>query len=71
MTKMTSNNSYERPLVSFDWALKRLLRNKANFEVVEGFLSELLGRQIKVNSILEGTSNKEDPSDKSNSVDVI
>jgi hypothetical protein len=31
-----------RKLVSFDWALKRLLRSKANFEVLEGFLSELL-----------------------------
>ena len=32
----------ERKLVSFDWAVKRLLRSKANFGVLEGFLSELL-----------------------------
>jgi len=31
-----------RKLISFDWALKRLLRSKANYEVLEGFLSELL-----------------------------
>ena len=31
-----------RSMISFDWAMKRLLRNKANFEVLEGFLSELL-----------------------------
>ena len=31
-----------KPLVSFDWAVKRLLRNKANFGILEGFLSELL-----------------------------
>lgn len=30
-----------RKYVSFDWALKRLLRNKANHVVREGFLSEL------------------------------
>jgi hypothetical protein len=27
----------ERELVSFDWAIKKLLRNKANFEILEGF----------------------------------
>jgi len=31
-----------RSMISFDWAMKRLLRNKANFEVLEGLLSELL-----------------------------
>jgi len=29
-----------RKLVSFDWALKRFLRSKANFGVLEGFLSQ-------------------------------
>ncbi|MDR3350665.1 MAG: hypothetical protein LBN98_03310 [Prevotellaceae bacterium] len=33
----------ERALISPDYALKRLLRNKANCDVLEGFLSELLG----------------------------
>ena len=32
----------DRQLISFDWALKRLLRSKANFEILEGFLTELL-----------------------------
>jgi hypothetical protein len=67
----TVENSQERPLVSFDWALKRLLRNKANYEVVEGFLSELLGRPIIVKNIPESSSNKEHPADKHNKVDVI
>ena len=40
-------------LVRFDWAIKRLLRNKANFVILEGFLSELLGEDIKIESILE------------------
>ena len=32
----------ERTFISFDWALKRLLRNKANFDVLEGFLTTIL-----------------------------
>ena len=31
-------NSYIR----FDWAMKRMLRNKANFAVLEGLLTTLL-----------------------------
>ncbi|MDR2813308.1 MAG: Rpn family recombination-promoting nuclease/putative transposase [Prevotellaceae bacterium] len=64
------NEAPERPLVSFDWAVKRILRNKANFEVVEGFLSELLGRQVTITSVLESESNKEHRKDKFNRVDV-
>jgi hypothetical protein len=37
-----------RSMISFDWAMKRLLRSKANFEVLEGFLSVLLCREIKI-----------------------
>ena len=32
----------QRKLISFDWAMKKLLRSKANFDILEGFLSELL-----------------------------
>ena len=32
--------------IRFDWAVKRLLRNKANFGVLEGFLTVLLGEPI-------------------------
>ena len=38
----------ERTYISFDWALKRLLRDKANFDVLEGFLSTLLNTTIKI-----------------------
>ena len=61
----------DRPLLSFDWAVKNLLRNKANYVVLEGFLSELLKRQIKVKQILDGESNKETRFDKSNRVDIL
>jgi hypothetical protein len=61
----------ERTYISFDWALKRLLRNKANFDVLEGFLSTLLGRAIKIHKLLESESNKEHVDDKSNRVDIL
>ncbi len=32
----------KRQLVSFDWAMKLILRQKANFDILEEFLSELL-----------------------------
>lgn len=60
-----------RNLVSFDWAMKRLLRNKANFAVLEGFLSELLKRQIIIKQILESESNQKSIEDKFNRVDVL
>ena len=34
--------------IRFDWAIKRLLRNKANFGVLEGFLTVLLGEDIHI-----------------------
>ncbi|MDR1022113.1 MAG: Rpn family recombination-promoting nuclease/putative transposase [Prevotellaceae bacterium] len=61
----------ERVLISFDYALKRLLRNKANYEVLEGFLSELLSKNVSVKNIGEGESNKENPNDKHNRVDIL
>lgn len=58
-------------IIRFDWAMKRLLRDKANFVVLEGFLSELLQDDIKIHRILESEGNKEDESDKFNRVDVL
>jgi len=59
-----------RKLITFDWAMKRLLRSKVNFEILEGFLSELLGEDILILEILESESNKESKRDKSNKVDL-
>ncbi len=50
--------------VRFDWAMKRLLRNKANFSVLEGFLSELLRHEIKIIKLLESESNQDYADDK-------
>ena len=59
-----------RKLISFDWALKRILRNKANFNILEGLLSELLSADIKIIEILESEGNMEDRGDKYNRVDL-
>jgi predicted transposase/invertase (TIGR01784 family) len=60
-----------KKLISFDWAIKRLLRNKANFVVLEGFLSELLFDNIKIEQILESEGNQETDDDKFNRVDIL
>ncbi|MCW3808033.1 hypothetical protein [Plebeiibacterium marinum] len=60
-----------RNLIRFDWAIKRLLRNKADFYVLEGFLSELLKEDISIENILESESNQQIESDKFNRVDIL
>lgn len=60
-----------RTLVSFDWALKRLLRQKANFSILEGFLSVLLKRNIVIINLLESESNANDDEQKINRVDML
>ncbi len=57
--------------IRFDWAIKRLLRQKANFGILEGFLSELLKEDIHILEILDSESNKENEADKFNRVDVL
>jgi len=60
----------KRKLVTFDWAMKKLLRSKANFDILEGFLSELLRDDIQIIEILESESNKETVDNKFNRVDL-
>ncbi len=60
-----------RKHIRFDWAIKRLLRQKANFGILEGFLSELLKEDIHILEILDSESNKENEADKFNRVDIL
>ncbi len=60
-----------KKLIRFDWAIKKLLRNKANFAVLEGFLSELLLDNIRIEKILESEGNQEAEDDKFNRVDIL
>ena len=56
--------------IRFDWAIKRLLRQKANFGVLEGFLTVFLGEEVKIIEILESESNQQTADDKFNRVDI-
>jgi PD-(D/E)XK nuclease family transposase len=60
-----------RKLVSFDWAIKKILRHKENFDVLEGFLSELLGFDVFIQNLLESESNQADENNKYNRVDIL
>lgn len=61
----------KKTYVSFDWAMKRLLRDKANFDVLEGFLSTLLNTKITIHRLLEGEGNKDRDDAKYNRVDLL
>lgn len=63
--------SNERKHIRFDWAIKRILRDKANFGILEGFLTELIGEEIKVEAVLESESNQEQEGAKFNRVDLL
>lgn len=56
--------------IRFDWAIKRLLRQKANFDVLEGFLTVFLKEKITILEILESEGNQLSQDDKFNRVDI-
>ena len=56
--------------IRFDWAIKRLLRQKANFGVLEGFLTVFLNEKVEIVEILESEGNQEAADDKFNRVDI-
>jgi len=57
--------------IRFDWAIKKMLRSKANFGILEGFLSVLLEEDIKIQDILESEGNQNSSDDKFNRVDIM
>lgn len=62
-------------LIAFDYAIKYLLKDKGDYEIVEGFISALLGCQgyspVKIKALLESESNKEDKDAKRSIADVV
>ena len=56
--------------IRFDWAIKRLLRQKANFDVLEGFLTVFIGEEVKIVEIFESEGNQQTQDDKFNRVDI-
>ena len=63
---MAEENTYIR----FDWAMKHMLRDKSNFGILEGFISVLLGEDVKIVELLESESNQDSDTDKFNRVDI-
>ena len=68
---MSNSNS----LISFDYAIKYLLKDKGDYSIVEGFISALLKtkgyKDVKIIALLESESNKEDSKSKRSLADVI
>ena len=65
----------EKPLISFDYAIKYLLKNKGDYDSIEGFISALLAAQgyppVKINALLDGESNKEELELKRSIADLV
>jgi predicted transposase/invertase (TIGR01784 family) len=65
----------EKPLISFDYAIKYLLKDKGDYEIVEGFISALLKSQgykdVKIVALLDTESNKEDKMGKRSLADLV
>ena len=62
---------YYDKYIRFDWAMKRLLRNKTNHAVLEGLLYSLIGKKITIKHFLESEGNQEEMLDKYNRVDML
>ena len=64
-----------KPLISFDYAIKYLLKNKTDYDIVEGFISALLNscgyKSIKIKSLLESESSRENNLLKRSVADLI
>jgi len=64
-----------KPLISFDYAIKYLLKDKGDYGIIEGFISALLGtigyKDVKIVALLESESNKEDSKNKRSLADLI
>ncbi len=61
-----------KKLIRFDWAMKTLLRDNANFDILEGFLGALLNDDnIKILNILESETTPKDEDDKFIRVDLL
>lgn len=57
--------------IRFDWAMKRLLRNKANFGVLEGLLTTIFNASIKILWVLESQPNSEDDISEQFRIDLL
>ena len=58
-------------LIRFEWAIKKLLRDKANFAILEGFISELIKEDVNIIEVLESEGDKQPEEEKFNKVDLL
>ena len=61
----------DKRIIRFDYAMKRMLRDKANFAILEGLIQVLTGRKLRIVEILESEGNQYDKDDKYNRVDIM
>src|SRR5688572_28571336 len=65
----------DKTLISFDYAIKYLLKDKGDYEIVEGFIYALLAAngysRIKIKALLESESNRDERTLKRSIADVI
>lgn len=65
----------KKPLISFDYAIKYLLKDKGDYEIVEGFISAILTAHgynpVKISALLDGESSKESRPLKKSIADLI
>lgn len=65
----------DKPLISFDYAIKYLLKNKGDYDIIEGFISALFASEgyppVKINALLESESNKETMDLKKSIADLV
>ena len=65
----------QKPLISFDYAIKYLLKDKGDYEIVEGFISALFASEgyspVKITALLDSESNKESKDLKSSIADLV
>lgn len=67
---MARNEKDMKHYVWFDWAAKHLLHDKANFEILEGFIKVMTGKEMTILEILESKGNQDYSSAKFNRVDI-
>ncbi len=60
-----------KELIRFDWFMKFMLRDKVDFQILAGFLSELLKQDVEIITLLESESNQQFANEKFNRVDVL
>ena len=57
-------------VIRFDWAAKNIFRDKADFTILQGLVSAILGENVTITELLESEGNQQHKKDKFNRVDI-